>query len=299
MSLFTGSAAALVTPFSSSGVDYEALDKLLDYQLTYGTSALFVLGTTGEPATMTKAERDEVVKFVISRVKGKLPVIVGAGSNCTATAVENAVNAQALGADGLLVVTPYYNKCTQNGLVEHYRAVCDSVGIPVIAYNVPTRTKVNINPETAARLCELKNMSGIKEASGDIDQIQALAAAIEGGMDFYIGDDSLTVVSYCLGAKGVISVAANAVPRIMTRLTNLCRQQRFEEAREMQFKIMPLMSALFCEVNPIPVKKAMEFIGIPCGKPRLPLTEMEPQNAEKLKKALNDLTIDILGAKLC
>ncbi len=299
MSLFTGSAVALVTPFNDGGVDFDALDKLLDYQLTNGTSALCVLGTTGEPATMTQSERDAVIKFVVSRVKGKLPVIVGAGSNCTATAVENALNAQALGADGLLVVTPYYNKCTQNGLVEHYRAVCGSVGIPVIAYNVPTRTKVNINPETAARLCELKNMSGIKEASGDIDQIQALAAAVEGGMDFYIGDDSLTVVSYCLGAKGVISVAANAIPRVMSDLTKLCAQGRFDEARKMQFKLMPLMSALFCEVNPIPAKKAMEFIGIPCGKPRLPLTEMEPQNAEILKKALKDTGLLKQGAKLC
>lgn len=299
MSLFKGSAVALVTPFTKDGVDFEALDRLLHYQTSNGTSALFVLGTTGEPATMTKSERDEAVKFTLRRVKGKLPVIVGAGSNSTAAAVENAKNAQALGADGLLVVTPYYNKCTQNGLVEHYRAVCESVDIPVIAYNVPTRTKVNINPETAARLCELKNMSGIKEASGDIDQIQALAAAIEGGMDFYIGDDSLTTVAYCLGAKGVISVAANVIPRVMADLTALCEKGKFDEARKMQFKLMPLMSALFCEVNPIPAKKAMEFISLPCGKPRLPLTEMEEAHAKILKDALHSLGLDRQGASLC
>ena len=298
MALFTGSGTALVTPFTESGVDYDALEKLLDYQLENSTSALFVIGTTGEPATMTAAERDETVKFVVSHVKKRVPVIVGCGSNSTAVAVENSRHAEALGADGLLVVTPYYNKCTQNGLVQHYRAVCESVGIPVIAYNVPTRTKVNIEPQTAARLCELKNMSGLKEASGDIDQIQAVAAAIEGGMDLYIGDDSLTTVAMCLGAKGVISVAANVIPGVMAKLTKLCLKGDYAAARELQFKLMPLMSALFGEVNPIPAKKALSLIGIDCGKPRLPLTEMEPEHAEVLERALKDLGLDKKGAMI-
>lgn len=298
MSLFTGSGTALVTPFAENGVDFDALEKLLDYQLESGTSALFVLGTTGEPATMTQNERDEVIKFAVSHVKGRAPVIIGSGSNSTAIAVENSRHAASLGADGLLVVTPYYNKCTQKGLVEHYRAVCESVDIPVIAYNVPTRTKVNIEPDTAARLCELRNMSGIKEASGDIDQIQALAAAIEGGMDLYIGDDSLTTVAFCLGAKGVISVASNVIPGVMAKLARLCLDGDFVSARKLQFKLMPLMRALFCEVNPIPAKKAMEFIGIDCGKPRLPLTEMEPEHAEKLRAVLKELKLDRQGAMI-
>lgn len=298
MSLFTGSAAALVTPFNDDGVDFAALEKLLDYQLENSTSALFVLGTTGEPATMTEREREEVIKFAVKFVGGKVPVIIGSGSNCTRIAVENSARAEALGADGLLVVTPYYNKCTQGGLYEHYRAVCESVGIPVIAYNVPTRTRVNINPETAKRLCSLKNMAGLKEASGDIDQLQAVAAAIEGGMDLYIGDDSLTTIAICLGAKGVISVAANVIPSVMAKLCALCFEGRFVDARSLQFKLMPLMSALFCEVNPIPVKKALEIIGLDCGKPRLPLTEMEPEHAKTLKSALKALGLDKKGATL-
>lgn len=298
MSLFTGSGTALVTPFTENGVNFGALEKLLDYQLRNSTGALFVLGTTGEPATMTESEREEVIKFAVKFVGGKVPVVIGSGSNCTRVAVENSVRAEALGADGLLVVTPYYNKCTQGGLYEHYRAVCESVGIPVIAYNVPTRTKVNIEPETAKRLCGLKNMSGLKEASGDIDQLQAVAAAIEGGMDLYIGDDSLTTIAICLGAKGVISVAANVIPSVMAKLCKLCFEGRFDKAREIQFKLMPIMSALFCEVNPIPVKKALEIIGLDCGIPRLPLTEMEPEHAEKLRSALVSLGLDKKGATL-
>lgn len=298
MSLFTGSGTALVTPFNESGVDFAAFERLLEYQLKNSASALFVLGTTGEPATMTEKEREEVIKFAVKFAGGKLPVIIGSGSNCTRIAVENSKRAEALGADGLLVVTPYYNKCTQKGLIEHYRSVCEGVGIPVIAYNVPTRTKVNIDPETAAKLCELKNMAALKEASGDIDQLQAVAAAIEGGMDLYIGDDSLTTVAVCLGAKGVISVAANVIPSVMAKLCKLCFEGKFDKARELQFKLIPLMSALFCEVNPIPVKKALEIIGLGCGVPRLPLTEMEPEHAEKLKAALVSLGLDKKGATL-
>lgn len=289
MSIFTGSGVALITPFTSDGVDYAALEKILDYQISNGTNAVFVLGTTGEPATMTQAEREEVIRFTLRHVHKRVPVVVGTGSNSTAEAVSRSIRAQELGADGLLIVTPYYNKCTQNGIVEHYRAVCDKVGIPVVAYNVPTRTRVNINPDTAKRLCELKNMSGLKEASGDIDQIQAVAAAIEGGMDFYIGDDSLTTISFCLGAKGVISVAANVVPHVMRELTSLCMQGDYLKAKALQFKLIPFMSALFSEVNPIPAKAAMRFIGYDCGVPRLPLTPMEKEHADKLESVMRSL----------
>lgn len=289
MSLFTGSGVALITPFNKDGVDFAALEKILDYQLENGTNAIFVLGTTGEPSTMTAQEREQVIRFAIKHVNKRVPVIVGSGSNSTAEACAKSAKAQQLGADGLLVVTPYYNKCTQNGLVEHYKAVCSCVDIPVIAYNVPTRTRVNINPDTAKRLCDIKNISGLKEASGDIDQIQAVAAAIEGGMDFYIGDDSLTTIAFCLGAKGVISVAANVIPHIMSKLTSLCSAGNYAQAKALQFQLIPFMSALFSEVNPIPAKKAMSFIGLDCGIPRLPLTEMEKENADKMYAVMKKL----------
>lgn len=289
MALFNGCGTALITPFNESGVDFAALEKLIDKQLQGGVSALFVLGTTGEPATMSEREREQVIGFAVKKAGGRVPVIVGSGSNSTACAVEKSVKAEKLGADGLLVVTPYYNKCTQNGLYLHYKAVCEAVGIPVFAYNVPTRTRVNIEPSTLKRLCEIKNMAALKEASGDIDQVQAAAAAVKGGMDFYIGDDSLTLIAYALGACGVISVASNVIPEIMSELARLCSAGDFEKARQIQFKLMPLMSALFCEVNPIPVKKALQITGLDCGVPRLPLTEMESANAAKLEKALKDI----------
>ncbi len=297
MAIFEGSGAALITPFDENGVNYDAFGKLIDYQLKNGSGALFVLGTTGEPATMSRSERDGAVSFAVERAARRVPVIVGSGCNCTAEAVQSSLRAQELGADGLLVVTPYYNKCTQNGLYEHYRAVCDAVDIPVIAYNVPTRTNVNINPDTAARLSTLKNMTGLKEASGDIDQLQAVAAAIENKMDLYIGDDSLTAVAYCLGAKGVISVAANVVPKVMATLTNLCAKGNFAAARALQFELIPLMSALFCEVNPIPVKKAMSLIGLDCGVPRLPLTEAMPAHTELIAEALEKISPERRGIK--
>lgn len=289
MELFTGSAVALVTPFKDGKVDFSTLERLLAFQLESGTSALVILGTTGEPATMSQDEKDQVVTFTEKFVGGRLPVIVGCGSNSTAAAAENAARYEKLGADGLLVVTPYYNKCTQRGLVEHYRTVCDATKLPVIAYNVPSRTGVNLDPNTAVKLCDIPNLSGIKEASGNIDNIMKLSALVGERLSLYIGDDNLTTIAYSLGYKGVISVAANVLPKTISRLCTLAESGDFTTARKLQFKLLPFIGALFCEVNPIPVKKAMEFIGLPCGLPRLPLTEMEPQHAEILKKTLSEL----------
>lgn len=291
MELFNGVGVAMVTPFNESGVDYAQTEKLIAHILSGGADALFVLGTTGEPSTMTAAEREEFLQFVVLTVHGRVPVIAGTGSNATADAVAKSKRAEKLGADGVLVVTPYYNKCTQNGLVAHYRAIDEAIGLPIIAYNVPTRTRVNIDPETGARLAELKHVVALKEASGDIDQMLAMAAAIDGKMDWYSGDDSLTSVAMSLGAKGVISVAANIIPEEMKRLTELCKQNRYPEAAKLQFKLAPFMQALFSEVNPIPAKKALEYIGIEAGIPRLPLTEMEPAHAEKLLAAMQALGV--------
>ena len=219
-------------------------------------------------------------------------MFAGTGSNNTADAVEKSVAAERLGADGLLVVTPYYNKCTQNGLYEHYKKIDEAVGIPIVVYNVPPRTRVNIEPATAVRLAGLKNVRALKEANGEIDHMLDMMAAVKDtGLTVYSGDDSLTSVAMSLGAKGVISVAANIVPAEMKKLTDLCAAGDYAAAAAQQLRLLPFLRALFCEVNPIPAKKAAEFIGIRAGKPRLPLTEMEPAHAERLRRTLIDLGV--------
>lgn len=289
MPIFKGAAPAMITPMTDSGIDYAAFESHIERMIAGNSGALVVLGTTGEPSTMTAEERTDAIKFTLQQTRGRVPVIVGTGSNNTAEAVKRSVEAEKLGADALLVVTPYYNKCTQNGLIQHYKAIGDSVGIPMIIYNVPTRTKVNILPETAEKMCGMRNISGIKEASGDIDQILEMARVIRGGMDFYMGDDSLAVVGAVLGAVGLISVASNVIPDKMSELMALCFANEYDKARDLQFQLAPLMKALFCEVNPIPAKKALQLLGHEVGIPRLPLTEMEPQNTEKMARVLKDL----------
>ncbi len=287
MALFNGCGAAMVTPFGSDGkIDYATLEQYIEHLISGGVSALLPFGTTGEPPTITPDEYEKATRFIVEHVAHRVPVIVGAGSNSTTAAADKAAAAERYGADAVLVVTPYYNKCTQKGIVEHYKAVVKSVGIPVIAYNVPTRTCVNIKPETLAEL-KKAGVVGVKEASGDIDQFQDAAKVCHDiGFDLYCGDDSLTVIAYALGSLGTISVAANPAPREMSRLCELCKNGKFAEARELQFKLADFIHSLFIEVNPIPVKKAMEFIGISVGAPRLPLTEMEPQHADILKSAM-------------
>lgn len=291
MSIFTGSSVALVTPFAKDGsIDYDMLNKIIEFQIANGTSAILINGTTGEPPTLSEQERLSLLKAAIKTVNHRVPVIAGTGSNCTAHAVQYSIAAQSLGADSVLAVTPYYNKCTQNGLIAHFKAIAESIDIPVIMYNVPTRTNVNIAPETMRKLSAVKNIAAVKEASGDIDQVQAVAmVAADTGLDMYTGDDSLTFISIMLGAKGLISVAANVFPDKMSKLCALSSAGKVAEARDLQFKLAQLMHALFIEVNPIPVKKAMQLIGFDCGTPRLPLTDLEPEHTAILQAAINQL----------
>lgn len=288
MAIFKGCGAAMVTPFGKDGnIDYAVLERYIEHLIDGGVSALVPFGTTGEPPTVSQAEYDAALRFIIERVDGRVPVIAGAGSNSTDSAAKKAANAKKIGADAVLVVTPYYNKCTQRGIVEHYKAVAYAAEIPVLAYNVPTRTCVNIAPETIAELSKIAGVVGIKEASGDIDQFQdAAKVCADTGFDLYCGDDSLTTIAMALGALGTISVAANPAPREMSKLCALCLDGKFEKARALQFKLNEFIHSLFCEVNPIPVKKAMQLLGIDVGIPRLPLTELEPEHVELLRSTM-------------
>ena len=282
MSVFHGVGAAMITPFDSDGVNFDAFGSMIEYLIDGKIDSLIVCGTTGEPATMTADERRAAIAFAVEKSAGRVPVIAGCGCNSTAETVANARAAQSLGADALLVVTPYYNKCTQNGLVAHYTAVAEAVDIPVIVYNVPSRTGVNLLPSTMLRLSDVKNIVGIKEASGNIEQLQELVRITRGKTDVYLGEDSLTYLGMTLGSKGVISVAANVAPLLMREITENDENGNYAAAREAQLKALPLIRALFSEVNPIPVKKAMNFLGFDAGVPRLPLTEMEEAHAAAL-----------------
>lgn len=284
--IFKGTATALITPFTSTGVDFESFDRILDDQLAGGVDAVVVLGTTGEPATMTAEEKKSVIEFAVKKLKGKIPVIVGTGANSTRTAVESSVLAESLGADALLLVTPYYNKATQRGLIEHFRAVADAVHTPIICYNVPGRTGVNMLPATFAELAEHENIAAIKEASGNMEQIEEVIRLSEGKAVVYSGDDGITVPVMAMGGMGVISVVSNAAPRFTSEMTSSFLAGDLKTAADMQLEMLPLVRALFCEVNPIPVKKAMQLRGLCNGLLRLPLTEMTAENAAKLEKLL-------------
>lgn len=291
MSIFTGVGVAMITPFTENGINFDCFGKMVDYLIDGGVDMLCVCGTTGEPATMTAEEKLSAIEFVVKKTAGRVPVVAGVGCNCTADTVKNAIAAEKLGVDGLLIVTPYYNKCTQNGLVAHYSEIAKNVSTPIIIYNVPGRTGVNILPQTAARLAEIDNIVAIKEASGNIDQLQELARLVEGKMDIYLGEDALTYVGVTLGAKGVISVVANVAPKETCAITDAALSGDYATAREAQFKLNPLIKSLFCEVNPIPVKKGMNLLGFDAGAPRLPLTEMEEQNAARLEGDMRTLCL--------
>ncbi len=286
--IFKGTATALITPFTESGVDFDALDKLLDAQVAGGVSAVVVLGTTGEPATMTAAEKKAVIEFSVKKLKGVIPVIVGTGSNSTAAAIENSVQAEKLGADAILVVTPYYNKATQAGLIAHYTAIADAVNIPIICYNVPGRTGVNLLPATFAKIAEHRNIAAIKEASGNMEQIEEAIRLSEGKAVVYSGDDGITVPLMAMGGMGVISVASNVAPKFTSDMTSAMLDGDLAKAAAMQLRMLPFVRALFCEVNPIPVKKAAQLKGLCSGIVRLPLTEMTEENAAKLAAMLPD-----------
>lgn len=288
-----GSATALITPFTECGVNYDTLEKLLQYQIENGTDALVVLGTTGEPATMTEEEKESVISFSLKYAKGKCKIIVGTGSNCTEKAVLASKKAEAVGADGVLAVTPYYNKCTQKGLISYYSAIANSIKIPVIAYNVPSRTGVNILPETMAQIAEIPNIAGIKEASGNMAQVMETARLIRGKCDLYSGEDILNFPILAAGGIAVISVVSNLLPKEIKTLTQLVFAGDYENALTLSDKLLPVAKACFTEVNPIPVKAGANLMGFDAGLPRAPLSECETENIGKLKRALLDFGVKL------
>ena len=283
--IFEGCATALVTPFTQNGekVDFLAYQNLIDEQINAGIDALVVLGTTGEPSTMTQEECDDVVKFAINHINGRVPVIVGAGSNSTKQAINKCIRYEQLGADALLVVTPYYNKCTQSGLISHYTQIAKATSLPIILYNVPGRTGVNLLPKTILELSKLENIVAVKEASGNIEQISEIKRLCRDDIQVYSGDDGLTLPILAVGGIGVISVASNVVPKKMTQLCSTFFDGEITRSREIQFELNPLIKSLFLEVNPIPVKTALSMLGKMSGTLRLPLSDMQQDNIEKLK----------------
>lgn len=284
--VFTGCGVAIVTPFRGSEVDNEAFCRLINWQIESGTDAIIVCGTTGEAATLTSDERTELIKTCIAQVDHRVPVIVGSGSNSTAAAIKLSQEAQELGADALLVVTPYYNKATQRGLVRHFTDIADAVDVPVIVYNVPSRTGVSCTAETYAALAQHPNINGVKEASGNFALLQDTRNLCPADFSIWSGNDEDTTAIMALGGRGVISVAANIVPREMHELTELCLHDEFTAAGALQLRMTDLIRALFCEVNPIPVKAAMEELALCSGELRLPLCEISPENRTKLKAAM-------------
>lgn len=288
MAIFKGAGVAIVTPMKENlEVNYDKLDEMLEEQIAGGTDAIVICGTTGESATMTEEEHAATTRFAIERVNHRIPVIAGTGSNCTRTAIQLSKEAQEDGADGLLLVTPYYNKATQKGLIQHYTAVAKSVDLPIIMYNVPGRTGCNIQPETAAKLAkDVDNIVAIKAATGNLAQESKTMALAEGRLDMYSGEDGLIVPLMSIGAKGVISVLSNVAPKQTHDICATFAAGDVAKAAQLQFKALELVDALFCEVNPIPVKHALNLMGWDMGPLRSPLCEMEEANLERLKNAM-------------
>ena len=284
--LFKGVGTAIVTPFIENDVNYEEFGKLLDDQIEAGVSAVIVCGTTGESSTMNEEEKKKLIKYAIDKTSNRIKVIIGTGSNNTMSAIKMSQYAEKAGADGLLLVTPYYNKTTQDGLFAHYKAIADSVDLPIILYNVPSRTGVNILPETCQRLSKIDNIFGIKEASGDISQVAKIAHLCGDDFAIYSGNDDQVIPILSLGGKGVISVLSNVMPEYTVEMLDSFWNGDSEKAAKMQVEIMDMVDALFCEVNPIPVKYALNEIGYDFGKPRLPLVELSDKNKEKVDKVL-------------
>ncbi len=293
MAIFEGAGVALVTPFREDGeVNYEKLEELLEEQIAGGTDAIISCGTTGESSTMSHEEHVEVVRFTCQKVKGRIPVIAGTGSNSTKEAVYLSREAQKAGADGLLLVTPYYNKATQGGLVTHFKKIAESVSIPVLLYHIPGRTGVTMTPETIVTLCkEVPNIVGVKEASGNFSAIAKIMHLAEGCVDLYSGNDDQIVPLMSLGGKGVISVLSNVAPAQTHEICASWLRGDVKKSMQMQLDALPLVDALFCEVNPIPVKAALNLMGKEAGPLRLPLTEMEPEHKERLARAMKDYGI--------
>ncbi len=290
MSIFTGAGVAIVTPMNQDGsVNYEKFAELIEFQIANGTDAIIVCGTTGEASTLSHEEHLDVVKYCVEVVNKRIPVVAGTGSNCTETAIYLSKEAESYGVDGLLIVSPYYNKATQNGLYTHFKAIADAVNIPIILYNIQGRTGVNIAPATIARLAnDCENIVAVKEASGNISQVAKIASLTKGTVDIYSGNDDQIVPIMSLGGKGVISVLSNIAPKQTHDICAKYLEGDVQGSMQMQLEAIDLIDALFCEVNPIPVKKALNLMGMGAGTLRLPLTDMEEANAVKLEKAMKD-----------
>jgi|LSQX01.3.fsa_nt_gb 4-hydroxy-tetrahydrodipicolinate synthase len=294
MAIFKGAGVAIVTPFNEKyEVDYEKLGELIEFQISNGTDSIIICGTTGEASTLTHDEHLACIKYAVEKVNKRVPVIAGTGSNCTSTAIYLSKGAEEYGADGLLVVTPYYNKATQKGLIAHYTAIAKSVSLPIIMYNVPSRTGCNILPQTVATLVKtVDNIVGIKEASSNIAQVADIMSLTNGNIDLYSGCDEMIVPIMSLGGIGVISVLSNILPRQTHDMVVKYLEGDVDTSRELQLKYIPLVNALFCEVNPIPVKTALNLMGFEVGALRMPLSDMEPSNVERLRNELNKSNIE-------
>lgn len=291
MALFTGSGVALVTPFTENTeeeVHFEKIAELIEWHLEQGTDAIVVCGTTGEAPALPDDQHEAIIRFAVEKVNRRVPVIAGTGSNYTMHAVEMSQYAESVGADGVLCVTPYYNKTTQKGLIANYTTIADAITIPVIMYNVPGRTGVNIQPATVAELARHPNIQGLKEASGNIAQVAEIARLVPDDFYIYSGEDAITVPLLAVKGKGVISTVANIAPRDMHNVVQYWLDGKWQEACDLQLKLKPLIDALFCEVNPIPVKTALNLMGKNVGKPRLPLVDMEEKNFELLKHSMKE-----------
>lgn len=286
--MFTGSMVALVTPFKNGTVDWQSLEGLVDFHIQNGTHGIVPCGTTGESATLNHDEHDEVINAVIKAANKRVPVIAGTGSNSTEEAVRLTRAAEQAGADGALMISPYYNRPTQEGIYQHYKKVAGEVGIPIIVYNIPGRTGSKIEPETLARLAEIKNIAGVKEATGSVDQAIDVIRLCGDNLAVYSGEDSLTFSLMALGGKGVISTVANIAPKAMAQLAEACLKGNWENGRDLQLKLVPLIRSVFIETNPIPVKTALSLMGKCTGELRLPLTPMAEGNLKKLKQAMSD-----------
>lgn len=286
--LFEGCATAIATPFTESGVNYEEFGRLIDFQIEQGIDALVVCGTTGESATMTDDERKETFSFAIKKISKRVPVIIGTGSNCTSSAIELTKYAESIGADGALVVTPYYNKATQSGLIEHYKAIANSTNLPIIVYSVPSRTGVNILPKTCLELSKIPNIVAIKEASGNLSQVAEISSLCGDNLTIYSGNDDQILPILSVGGKGVISVLSNVAPKITSKMVHDYLDGNFENAKKIQLESISLIKALFCEVNPIPVKAALNKLGFNMGNPRLPLTPLTEENMAILEKEMKN-----------
>lgn len=284
--IFKGCGTAIATPFTEDGVNFEEFGKLLEDQIANEVDAIIVCGTTGESATMSEEEKKEVIKFAIDKINKRTKVVIGTGSNNTSSAIKMSKYAEEAGADALLVVTPYYNKTTQKGLVAHYKAIAESVSLPIIMYSVPSRTGVNITPETCLELSKIENIVAIKEASGNISQVAKIASLCKDNLDIYSGNDDQVIPLLSLGGKGVISVLSNVMPKYTHEMVHKYLDGDVKEACKMQLDVLDLIDALFCEVNPIPVKYALNLMGYNFGKPRMPLIELSDSNKEKLEEIM-------------